>query len=270
MKIATVINYCTNDYRFIRRAVKEAISFSRQIVVPVADHFFDGTPEDENLLKKTIRENPEATFVRFKWHPSNPPLLGHWFWKFIPKRTGLRPLYDSRYWLCKARSIGYKHLSDNSDYVLLLDADEIVDGKRFKKWLATQAYKKFKAIRFNCYHYFKKPIYQAMSYTAHSVLIKKAIISEKDFFDYRDREAVFNRGGDDKKDKVLGLDNLPMIHHYSWARPKKEMLKKVKTWGHRLDRDWTKLILKTFSKQLNELEFAKEHNCKVVKPFIKF
>ena len=56
-KIATIINYCTTDYKFIGHCINEAKSFSDQVIVPVCDHFYDGTPEDRELLEKTYKEN---------------------------------------------------------------------------------------------------------------------------------------------------------------------------------------------------------------------
>ena len=48
--IAAIINFCTNDYRFLARSIAETKSFSSQIIVPVCDHFFDGTPETSLAL----------------------------------------------------------------------------------------------------------------------------------------------------------------------------------------------------------------------------
>ena len=269
-KIAVIITYCTNDYKFIKHCINSVKDFASEIIVPVSDHFFDGTPENKTLLQKTFRENPEATFIRFKYGPSNPPILGHWFWKFIPRTGGLRPLFGSVYWICKARFIGYRHLSDNIDYVLFLDVDEIIDSNWFKEWLDTDEYKKFGAMKFTCYAYFRKPIYQATSYYECGLLVKKTAISEKSFFHYGERNYIYAKSSGKKKGKILGLDGFPMIHHYAWARPKKEMLKKVGTWGHNKDRNWEKLILKQFSYQPNEAKFIKSYKCKVVKPYIKF
>jgi len=269
-KIAVIINYCTNDYRFIKSNISEVRRFACQIIVPVADHFFDGSRENKALLQKTFKENPGAAFVQFKYKRVDPPLLGHWFWRFIPKSSGFRPLYGAAYWVCRARFIGYRHLLDNIDYVLFLDADEIIDGKRFKKWLDTGEYKKFGAMKFACYAYFRKPIYQATSYYECGLLVKKTAIKEKSFFHYGERNFIYAKSSGKKKSKVLGLDDLPMIHHYAWARPKEEMLKKVKTWSHRQDCDWIELISKQFSSQPNEVKFIESYKCKVVKPYLEF
>jgi hypothetical protein len=67
-KIATIINYCTTDYKFIGHCINEAKSFSDQVIVPVCDHFYDGTPEDRELLEKTYKENlSNAEFCEYKY-----------------------------------------------------------------------------------------------------------------------------------------------------------------------------------------------------------
>ena len=65
--VTTIINYCTNDYRFIGHCIHEAKQFSEQIIVPVCDHFLDGTPENRELLDRTYEENrQDATFARVR------------------------------------------------------------------------------------------------------------------------------------------------------------------------------------------------------------
>jgi hypothetical protein len=82
LKIETVINYCTNEYRFIHRSVSSVVGVSAQVLIPVADHFFDGTPEDSELLVRTRRENLGATLIPYAWTPGHSP----------------------RYWLCPRQS----------------------------------------------------------------------------------------------------------------------------------------------------------------------
>jgi len=269
-KIGVVINYCTNDYIFIRHCVNEVKGFASEIVVPVADHFFDGSPEDQELLQKTVKENPEVKFILFKWHSKPPPFPGHWFWQLIPRRTGLRPLYGSQYWVCNSRFIGYQSFSCNPDYILFLDVDEIPEGSRFKEWLATGEYLDFDVLKFSCYLYLRKPIYQRIDYGENPVLAKTRLLNKRVFSDYSDRENIFRQINGRKKRMVTGTDGLPLFHHYSWARPLDNLYKKVKTWGHNLDCDWDKFIEENFLPRDDEVEFIKAKGYKVVKPYIDF
>ena len=65
--ITTVINYCSNDYRFIKKCIDEAKKFSHQVIVPVSDHFFDGTKENRDLLNLTYLENPTCEFIEYEF-----------------------------------------------------------------------------------------------------------------------------------------------------------------------------------------------------------
>ena len=39
---ATIINFCSNDYSYLRHCIDGVKPFSSQVIVPVCDHFFDG------------------------------------------------------------------------------------------------------------------------------------------------------------------------------------------------------------------------------------
>src|SRR5689334_2116292 len=68
--LGTVISYCTNDFRFIGKCIEEARRFSHSIVVAVADHFFDGVPENRALLNATYQAHPDCLFVEFAYLPT--------------------------------------------------------------------------------------------------------------------------------------------------------------------------------------------------------
>ena len=63
MKIATIINYCTSDYRFIKTCIDAVLSFSKQVIVPIADHTFDGQPENNELVNKSMKESGLLPFI---------------------------------------------------------------------------------------------------------------------------------------------------------------------------------------------------------------
>jgi len=49
------------------RCIAEARTFAKQIVIPVCDHFFDGTPENRALLEQTYSEHPDCIFIEFAY-----------------------------------------------------------------------------------------------------------------------------------------------------------------------------------------------------------
>ena len=52
MNITTVLMYCSNDFRWIEKCVEQASKISNEIIIPVCDHYFDGTSENRELLNK--------------------------------------------------------------------------------------------------------------------------------------------------------------------------------------------------------------------------
>ena len=143
--IATILHYCTNDYRFLRKGIEEARRFSQKIIIPVCDHFFDGTPENRNLLEIGYEEFPDCQFIEFKYDPVK---IYHPY-----QSATIDTQHWSRFWHSAARYIGALFVPPEIEYVLFLDADEIVDGKRFAAWLDLQTYRQWTAMRLEAYVY---------------------------------------------------------------------------------------------------------------------
>ena len=66
---------------------------------------------------------------------------------------------------------------------------------------------------------------------------------------------------------VLGLDDKPMFHHYSWVRTKEQLLLKVRCWSHNWERDWTKLVEEEFSRPFSGIDFVHGYSFLEVAPF---
>src|SRR5579872_5971296 len=145
MTIATVINYCTNDYRFLSRAIAEVSTFSSQIIIPVCDHFFDGTPENRPLLETSYAEHPNALFLEFAYDEKE---LYSPYVRRSPEDEDWRILWHST-----ARYLSFLYLENSIEYLLFLDADEIVEGKKFANWLRNEDYRKWNALWFYAYQY---------------------------------------------------------------------------------------------------------------------
>jgi len=265
--IATVINYCTNDYQFLRPNINQVKKFSQQIIVPVCDHFYDGSLENQVLINRSIKENPEADFIKFKYdHKATFPFWRGW--QFILRHLSLGSVWGPQYWICFARQLGFKAIKPPVDYVLFLDADEIIDGWKFMAWLNTNHYKKNNALKPANYWYWRSQAHQATVWENSPLLAKYSSLKQAVFIDHDERNATYNSIPSPKTRMALGLDLKPMIHHYGWAKPKKNLLKKVTTWGHSKDRNWIKLIEKEFSHPFNGTDFLAHYQYKTVKPFV--
>ena len=137
--ISTVINYCTNDYRFLEACLTEVRKFSKEIIIPVCDHFFNGVIENRLLLEHSYANHPDVRFVEFA---------------FGTKPYGLYSELKEgdedwiHYWHSTARYVGYQFVSPKVEYVLFLDVDVVAEGDKMKAWLSKFPYADFDAVRF--------------------------------------------------------------------------------------------------------------------------
>jgi hypothetical protein len=241
--LTTIVSYCTNEYRFIRACVASVAPFSRQVIVPVADHFFDGTPEDQALLERTKRENPEASFVSYPWIPGRKP----------------------RYWHNYSRAVGTQHLADDVEWVLFLDADEIVDTRPFVEFASTLTTSSADAYTLANYWYFREPTYRATTLEESVVLVRRPLVDQIDLKAKRERGQFVGA----TTPRRVTWRGQPMVHHYSWVRTKAEMLRKVRSWGHRDKKDWVTLVEEEFSRPFNGRCFVHNYQFDVVEDFLR-
>jgi hypothetical protein len=240
VKLATIINYCTNDARFLKLCVDAVKPFSSQILIPVCDHFFDGTPENRGLLNRSYHNHPDCTFVEYQYTPQKP------YGIYCP----YSPADDDwiHFWHSTSRYVGFHFLSKEITHVLFLDVDEIVDTKRFQDWL--KKLKPAQAWRFSSYFYFRQPIYRAYSHSLNALLIEKeALVSPELLLTIYERKGIFDAISGVKYSNVVGQDHTPLFHHYSWVRTKEELFKKVHSWGHHAEKNWQELLTKELSQE---------------------
>jgi len=218
--------FCSNDYRFLRPNIKQLLKFTKSIFIVYSDHFWNGQPEDNKIIERTINENPKAKFINVPYVNKNPP-IPKFICRMIPKRFLFCPVYGPRYFEGLVRWKGYLEAKkSNPDYYLFLDVDEIVDGRRLIKWLKKGLDKELNALIFSCYDYIRSPKYQAVEWNQKGVLVKSHDIDKKAFFTYRIRRRLFEVSPSPKKKGIVGLDGKPLIHHYSLAREYENLIKK--------------------------------------------
>ncbi len=234
VKIATVINYCTTDHRFLRFCIEEVQKFSKQVIIPVCSHFFNGEPENRTLLDLSYQQHPDVQFVEFNYDEQPYGIYS----PFTPADEDW-----SHYWHSTARYIGFHYVQD-ADYILFLDVDEIVEADRFIKWLKTFNVSEFAALRFSSYFYFRDPSNRAIDqFPLNALLVRKqAMDSPEMILDVLERKGLYDQIQGPKRSHLMGLDERPLVHHYSWVRTPEELRQKVRTWGHRHDQEWLQLI----------------------------
>ncbi len=242
--VGTVVNFCSNESRFIRPCLEQALLFSNQVVVVLANHFFDGTPENRDLLEQIYAAFPNCQFVEYPFVPGS-----------IPKRIfqNVRP---DAFWHCLSRLIGASVLHDSIESVLFLDADEVIDGARFAEWLDCSGYECHTALKLANYWYFRESIYRADHFEDSVVLAQRKALSSDLLLHNHERDAIYELLPGPKRRMVMGTDGIPMVHHFSWVRTQQEMLNKVRRWGHKNDRDWEALVLREFEGPFQGTDFV--------------
>jgi hypothetical protein len=222
--IGVVINYCSNESKFIEANIRECLKFSNDIVVSYGDKLYNGEVEDPHHFEELQRKFPQVKFIQYKVEIDLP----------IDKRRGvyLRP---TAYWHNLARSTGVMALDPKTQWVFLIDADEIPEGEKVLQWLQTKRVSQFECYKIATYWYFKLPIYQAKEYEDSILLIPKNVLIDNNIFGDMERDYTIAASGLKLVRMNLGLDDKPMWHHYSFVRSPEGIAKKLSSWGHRDD-----------------------------------
>lgn len=242
---ATIINFCSNDYSYLRHCIDGVKPFSSQVIVPVCDHFFDGKPEDRRLLDCIYAENRDVEFIEFPYVND-----GHF------------PIY----WHNLARMIGTYFLANGIEFVLFLDCDEIADSARLIKWFEESHDNQIDAIQFLNYWYFRESRFRAKTWENTPLLMRKSILNGALIMNGCERDGMHRLVQGNKKERVPGTDGLPMFHHYSWVRTKEQLLRKVASWGHNWERNWEVQVKEEFSRPFNGRDFVHGYEFDEVDP----
>jgi len=258
MQLTTVINFCTYDFRFLQACVEGVRAFSNKILIAVCDHYFDGTQENYALLEHVFRLFPDCAFIEYAFDPN---LSYRQFSPYFPEHHQWR-----HEWHNTGRWIAYYFLPKECDYIFFIDADEIVDGVRFLQWLEHHDVSAYSAIRFAAYWYFREAGYRASAHDDASLLVNKRALSPQDLWNSDERAGILEHISGQKLKGVKGIDQNPVIDHYSWVRTKEELLKKFTAWGHHWERDWKNLLEAAFSAPFKGTDFIRGYSYHPVEP----
>lgn len=237
-QLGTVISYCTNDFRFIEKCICEARKFSSQIIVAVCDHFFDGTPENRILLNQTYADHPDCQFIEFSYDAKQIYSPFH----NIDSHDVDWPIY----WAATSRYVGFYYLKPSIETVLFLDSDEILEGEKFCAVLDSGLYASFDAVRLGAYYYALKANLRAKTVFNLPLMVKRSTFAPLTLINPLERIGAYLTHPGPKRERGVGIDGFPFVHHFSWVRTKEECHQKAKTWGHRAENNWPRLIEETF------------------------
>lgn len=243
MPVASVINFCTNEARFLASCIEQCRHFSRQILIPVCDHFHDGVPENRELLEAIYRAFPDCLFIEYPFAAK----------KISPRL--FRKISEAHFWHSASRALACNFLGEEINRVLFLDADEVPEGKKFGEWLKESDQCQYTVLKMSNYWYFREPRFRAQEWEDSIVFARRGSLDLPILLHEAERNAIYDLLPHPKRRKVVGCDRKPMFHHFSWVRTKEEMLRKTEKWGHREDRDWKSLIETEFSAPFSGRDF---------------
>jgi hypothetical protein len=252
--IATIVNFCSNESRFIQTTLEQALLFSEQVIIPVCDHFFDGTGENRALLNQIYAAFPDCLFIEYPYLPEK-----------MPKKIWQK-VEPAHFWHSLSRLVGFAHLNEEIETVLFLDADEIPEGKRFAEWLDCSDYKQHTTLKLANYWYFRDPSNQALRFEDSVILAQKRALEFDLLMHKEERDAIYNLLPGPKRRYVAGSDGAPIFHHYSWVRTKEEMLRKVRTWKQPEGKDWEALVHEEFASGFRGTDFVRGYSYRSIPP----
>lgn len=249
--LTAIVSFCSNDWRFLEACIAGIRPISQQILITVCDHFFDGAEENYALLQEAFSQFPDCTFLlfdfdsRFTYRYASPLFPDHPDWR--------------REWHNTGRFLSFYFVHPTSEYLLFLDSDEIVDGERFAKWLDGVDNSNTSACRFFGYRHFREAKYVAKQGESLGLFLQKKLLNPEWLWDSDERMGVFSLFPGKKEIEVLGVDNLPLLSHYTGVRTRQELYRKCAAWGHHWERDWESLINREFSQPFTGADFFRSY-----------
>jgi hypothetical protein len=233
--ISSILQYSTIDFRFLKANLNQLTKISDEVIIPICTSFFNGEPESKDLFEQSLEIIKLYTNTKIHLFDWNGPKCGPNYYHNLSRKIGT-------------------DISKN-DWLLFVDADEIIDDN-FNNWF--DAHKNEDTIFwFTCYWYFREPTLQSNTFEGAGLLTPKKYCNwNLEHWQERPQLLYNSNALDGYRNHFFGKDNLPLLHHYSWVRNKKDMLTKVNNWGHQHDRDWVSLVEEEFARPFNGTDFV--------------
>ena len=263
--VAIVIT-CSIDVQFLKTTLQELAYVSSFIVVVWKTTFVDGKKDDVILINKyfdVIRtengfQNTHIKLIKLNLSGNTANLLNNLIasYHFKQRIFSIQLL----------RWIGLKYLTLHvknieSKYVWQLDSDEVLNGREALRWMQSGQYLKAQVWSFECHWYFMTTSIRSHlagllpgALALGSILSKNEKLFFSPFFDRQTfaklshRLVFFDKKGQKRRVNLgrLMAGTGSFFHHYSWTRTHEQMLQKVSSWGHALERNWKELVESEF------------------------
>ena len=219
MKIGVVVNYSTIDH-FLWSHFKPMIeAIGDEVIVVRKTHLFSGDPEELHDLGVPTLTMPHVNAAD--------PITA---FKVVPQM----------------RMAGVMSLSPHCTHYLFLDSDELFEVEQMKAAVRTAS---GSGDWFCAHWYWRNASHRAVQkgeggafFCSAESLVRPAVMIQHS---RRDRS-----GMTPTHYRMIGRDK-PFCHHFSWAKPLDQMLRKVASWGHKGDRDsWESQVRAEWSRDL--------------------
>ncbi len=223
--VSVVISYSSNE-KGCYNTLSQSFIFSDDIVVSYGSHLLDGSAEIEGHIAELGQRFPNVCFAKFQVDLS----------LNLSEQAGVhdRP---KAYWHNLARWTGVTNLK-RKQWVLVLDADEVPEGRLVQDWLLI-VYPTFSdatCYKIATFWYFKSPIHQATTLEDSPLLVHYKHLTKANIFGDWEREHIISHSQCSLQNAVKGDQGQVLWHHFSWVRSKSAMTQKMQHWGHADDR----------------------------------
>lgn len=245
MKLGAIITYCSYHNAFIKQCIEEAQKVSDCVVVTSHSHFYDGEKDVELLTDLPLRENDIQLVTEYV--PGNP----------------------SRYYHNEVRKLGFEAMQNklpDFDAVFFIDADEVINGDLMQRWLEEE-YEQGEDYKFAHFWYYRDTCYRANQVEEGARLVSRETMIKPNIEWWSEGEV---HAYSDHWRRMVGYKNQVLGHHYSWAGTKEMLLKKVKTWGHNNDMDWTAMVNEEFTHDFRNCPFRPQYTFTKIEPYVGF
>ena len=230
--LAAVLSYCSNCANCARGLLANALLCADVVVLSVGERLYDGREESREHVERLASEFPA---VLVEWYPVADGELE----RPVELHNRARQAGVAR----AERALGPAAWRDA--WVLLLDGDEVPEGRRFAEWFsrAARELRPRDGVKLANHWLFLSPRLVADRAEDSVVLVHASQLTEDALRHPRERDGVLAARGLRELRDTRGLDGQPMFWHYSWVRADRASLRaKVANWGHSRERDWAALV----------------------------
>ena len=251
-KVTVVISTSSYEKCFLDAILRECRKFADEIIVAAGDCLFDGTHEGD-WYEDYSKLNTDVRFVCYE----------------VTKTIEHNPLQrrPHAYWHNISRIVGASQIYGGTDWILFLDGDEVPEGDLVKDWLENTTLDPECSYKCCNYWYFRDVVNQATTWEDSVLLVPGRWFRMENLYkllmkdNERDGLAVmFNL----QRNVVHPKIQKPMFHHFSWVRSKEGLLRKVRNWGHKSDKDWERLIEEKWAQPFDGTDFVHGYNYTIV------